>query len=181
MTPQQAVTGALGDSAFMAIRGGVGLVVFVIWALISWRVIIVFAGERSKELGLRKIWLTGGTLVALTVLFLARGPVEIFLRGFAASLEPKIWTPEPVLLGTFLVGLYYMVISTLVFVLVTITVSTLFWFIEGRLAGWQERALALGKARGKDPVVHVQKLLRSLNRKLRVVVFLILMSVLRLR
>jgi small-conductance mechanosensitive channel len=141
-------------------------------AAVIYTAIHFLAGEKSRKLGLRKYWFLGTGVLAILVLYLIRKPAEAVLSVIAEGLRRLVpfgnWT-------SFLNGLYYTLIATLVLVLLIQVVGEVFWFNQERLEHWRRNkasVMVAGTLRA-----HIHRALSLLNQAFRVVAIAVLLLV----
>lgn len=170
MTPQFTIAKELAESAFLTIRIVLGLTILIVLAVCFRRAIIIFAGERYRELGGRKLWLAGANLLAVVVMELMKAPAEKLLTAIGGAIGPLLQIPEPHWLATALIGLYHTIAVALGLVLAIRVVGAWYWFVEGRLEVWGTMSKIPADAR-----LHLLKAVARLNRVLRAVLLTVLM------
>ena len=124
----------LSDSAFLALRFAISIIILSILFLTVRRAILVFAGERSRHLGRKKYVFMAGSALLTAFCLVLQEPITKMLEtlgGIAGRHAPAI---TGVWMSGLLVGLFYTFVSLLSLLLLIQIVGILYWFFEGRMA-----------------------------------------------
>jgi small-conductance mechanosensitive channel len=166
-------TKMLSDSAFLALRFALAVIILSIIFLTIWRSIRVFAGERSRRLGRKKYVLMAGNGLISVVCFLLREPITALLGKLGGNIGRTVPIITDVWFSNALVGIFYTLMSLLFLVFMIQIVGALYWFFEARLAA-PPQGKGLAHFTGKAASVYVLKALSYVNRASRALVLTLL-------
>jgi small-conductance mechanosensitive channel len=163
----------LSDSAFLALRFALAVITLSAIALTIRFAIIASVGKRSQHLGRKKHVLMAGNLLVFAFLFLLREPITEMLQKQGGRIGRFVPVITDVWVSSFLVALFYTLISLLTLLFLIQIVGAMYWFFERRLAA---HAAGQGFARvtGRIASAYVLKTLSLINRLSRTIILTIL-------
>ena len=163
----------LSDSAFLALRFALAVIILSVLFLLIRRAILVFAGQRSRRLGRKKYVLMAGNAILFAVCFLLREPITNLL----GRLGGKIGRLVPVITGVWfsnaLVAFFFTFIALLFLVFLIQIVGAAYWFFEGRLAA-HAAGEGLARVTGRIASAYVLRTLSYINRSSRAIILTLL-------
>jgi small-conductance mechanosensitive channel len=168
-------TKLLSDSAFLALRFAVSIVILSILFLTIRRAILVFVGERSQHLGRKKYVFMAVNALLAALCFVVREPITKMLEMLGGILGRYVPAITNVWASSVLVGIFYTFMSVLCLLLLIQIVGALYWFIEWRLAA-HAAGKGLARVTGRIAGDYFLKALSYINRAFRAVVLTILIA-----
>ena len=139
----------LSDSAFLALRFAISIIILSILFLTVRRAILVFVGERSRHLGRKKyVFMAGSALLAAFCLVLQE-PITKMLEMLGGIVGRHVPAITDVWVSGLLVGLFYTFVSLLSLLLLIQIVGILYWFFEGRMTA-HAAGRGLARYNGQD-------------------------------
>jgi small-conductance mechanosensitive channel len=169
----QTETNVLSDSAFLALRFVLSVIILSALILTIRRAILVFVGEQGKHIGKKKSVLIVGNAIICASLFLLREPVASVLENIGGKIGRFVPIITDVWASSMLVGLFYTFISVLALLLLIQIVGALYWFLESRIAS-HAAGRGLARITGRTASAYVLKTLSLINRISRTTVLTIL-------
>ena len=163
----------LSDSAFLALRFALAVIVLSVLFLTIRRAILVFAGERSRRLGRKKYSLMAGTALISAFLFFLREPVAKLLEALGTRLGRIIPVITDVWFSNWLVAFFYTLLSLLILLFLIQIVGAAYWFFEGRL-GAHAAGRGLARVTGRIASAYVLRALSHINRFSRAAILALL-------
>jgi small-conductance mechanosensitive channel len=165
----------LSESAFLALRFTLAVIILSTLFVIIWRAILVFAGERSKRLGRKKYILIAGNALILAFTFMLREPISEMLKNLGGGIGRIVPVITGVWFGDALVAFFYTFILLLFLLFLIQIVGAMYWFFEARL---DAHAAGQGFARftGKIASTYFLKGLSYVNRAFRAFVLTLLIA-----
>jgi small-conductance mechanosensitive channel len=165
----------LSDSAFIALRFVLSIIILSVLFLTIRRAILVFAGERSKRLGRKKYVLMAGNALVFAFAFLLRMPFSRMLEKLGGRIGRVVPIITDVWFGTTLVAIFYTIVSLLFLLFVIQIVGAVFWFFDARLAARDAVKRPIFGVGGAASI-YVLKTLSYVNRVSRATVLTILIA-----
>ena len=165
----------LSDSAFLALRFALSIVILSVLFLTIWRAVLLFAGERSRRLGRRKYMFMAGNALLAAIFFVLREPITAMLGFLGGKIGRVVPIITDVWFSNALIAFYYTFLLLLILLLLINTVGILYWFFEGRLAA-RSAGQHPGRVLGAAARAYVIKTLSYVNRASRAIILTILIA-----
>ena len=163
----------LSDSAFLALRFALAMIILSVLFLTIRKAILVFAGQRSRRLGRKKYSLMVGCALIFVSLFLLREPIVNLLGRLGGKIGRAVPVITDVWFSSALTALFYTLVSLLFLILLIQIVGAAYWFVEGRLAA-HAAGEGIARVTGKIAGAYVLRTLSYVNRFSRAVILTIL-------
>jgi small-conductance mechanosensitive channel len=165
----------LSDSAFLALRLTITIIILSALFMTIWWAILAFAGQRSRRLGRKKYISMAVCTLFFAFFFLTREPITNALERLGARIVRLVPALTGDWVGSLFVALFYTMMSLLSLLILIQIVGAIFWFFEERLA-----ARAAGKPVfprfGGAANAYVLKALSLVNRACRMATLAILIA-----
>jgi small-conductance mechanosensitive channel len=156
----------LSDSAFLALRFTLAMILLPGLLLTIRQAILVFTGQRSRRLGRKKYALMAGNALILALCLLLGEPIASILGKLGGSIGRLVPIVTDVWLGSTLVALFYTLVSLLSLLLLIQIVGVSYWFFEGRIAA-HAAGQGLAGITGRTASAYALKTLSYVNRGFR--------------
>jgi small-conductance mechanosensitive channel len=163
----------LSDSAFLALRFALAVIILSVLFLLIRQAIMVFAGQRSLRLGRKKYLLMAGNAIVFAICFLLREPITSLLGRLGGKIGRIVPVITDVWFSSALVAFFYTAVALLFLVFLIQIVGAVYWFFDARLAA---------RIAGKRPTLvasklasaYVLKIFSYVNRASRAVILTVL-------
>ncbi len=156
----------LSDSAFLALRFTLAMLLMSGLLLAIRQAILVFTGQRSRRLGRKKYALMAGNALILALSLLLREPIASLLGKLGWEIGRIVPVITDVWVSGVLVAIFYTLASLLSLVLLIQIVGMVYWFFEGRMAA-HAAGEGLAHKTGLALSTYVLKILSYANRAFR--------------
>jgi len=165
----------LSDSAFLAVRFAMSIIILSILFLVIRRAILVFVGERSKRLGRKKYVFMAGNALLAAFCFLLRDPITRMLEMLGGKIGRVVPVITDVWVSGVLAGIFFTLLSLLILLLLIQIVGIVYWFFDWRI---NAHAAGEGIARvtGRIASTYVLKTLSYINRASRSIILTVLIA-----
>ena len=165
----------LSDSAFLALRFALAIILLSAIILTIRHAILVFTGQRSRRLGRKKYALMASNALVLASLFLLREPISTMLGKLGWQIGRIVPVITDVWVSSGLVALFYTLLSLLSLLLLIQIFGVVYWFLEGRIAA-HAAGQGLARITGRMASAYFLKTLSYINRASRAIVFTLLIA-----
>ena len=153
-------SGSIAESAFRLFRLFLQVLIFLVAvAAARWGIRTFLLNRGGRTLRWRNSF-SAVSIAVLTLLLLLRGPADRLLTGAGDAIARLRPESELDWLSGMLVGLYYVVVASLILFLATYIMGLTYWFIDKQIGAWQVRLRASVKAGETNPRFHASRVVR---------------------
>jgi small-conductance mechanosensitive channel len=165
----------LSESAFLALRFALSIIILSILFLAIRRAILVFVGERSRHLGRKKYVFMAGNVLLAAFCFVLREPITRMLEMLGGKIGRIVPVITDVWFSSALVAFFFTFLSLIILLLLIQIVGIAYWFFERRIAS-HAAGEGLARVTGRIASTYVLKTLSYINRASRAIILTFLIT-----